>query len=37
MVDTRTDTSTYVVDASGYSGWADKVLLPENEQEVAKS
>ena len=36
MVDTRTDTSTYVIDASGYSGWADKVLLPETEQEVAE-
>ena len=36
MVDTRTDTSTYVIDASGYSGWADKVLVPENEQEVAE-
>jgi FAD/FMN-containing dehydrogenase len=32
--ETRADHSSYVVDASGFSGWADKVLVPAEEQQV---
>jgi FAD/FMN-containing dehydrogenase len=34
--ETRADTSTYVIDASGFSGWADKVLVPSDEQQVVE-
>src|SRR5687768_4740161 len=34
MIDTRSDTTNYLIDASGYSGWADKVLVPADEGEV---
>jgi FAD/FMN-containing dehydrogenase len=36
MIDTRSDASAYVIDASGYSGWADKILVPSNESEVVE-
>lgn len=34
MTDTQTDNSNYVIDASGFSGWADRVLTPADENEV---
>src|SRR5687767_6731980 len=36
MIDTRSDTSAYVIDASGFSGWADKILVPASESEVVE-
>jgi FAD/FMN-containing dehydrogenase len=36
MIDTRSDTSAYVIDASGFAGWADKILVPSDESEVVE-
>lgn len=36
VTETRTDTTTYVIDASGFSGWADKVLVPSDERQVVE-
>ena len=30
------EVSAYCIDASGYSGWADKILVPADEQEVVE-
>ena len=34
--ETKADHSSYVVDASGFSGWAEKVLVPADEQQVVE-
>jgi FAD/FMN-containing dehydrogenase len=34
--ETRADHSSYVVDASGFSGWADRVLVPSDEAQVVE-
>ena len=30
------EVSAYCIDASGYSGWADKILVPSDEHEVVE-